>query len=205
MNFRVPESSDSLSDSNFFYSLPRSEISNHNEDHIIDFCQPSDQNPYINSTLVMLPINLWSLPHITHTPEILSEAIKIKPELVSRLSTSNTPSKPEQKPHASSSNPPPSYNLAYCLGPGALVKMGSSFRCLEDPSVPAEITSLQEFLDALKQGCQDPGLEEKATRAVEILYRKKTPFYESITLFEDYMADSTYANQEKSHWKIMLQ
>lgn len=91
-----------------------------------------------------------------------------------------------------------------CLGPGALLKMRSSFRCLEDPSVPPEITTLTGFLDALKQRCQDPGLKQKATLAVEILYQKKTSFHDFITSFEDLMADSIYANQPKSQWKIML-
>ncbi|KAI0998318.1 hypothetical protein K3495_g9877 [Podosphaera aphanis] len=63
-----------------------------------------------------------------------------------------------------------------CLGPGALVKMRSSFRCLEDPLVPPEITTLEGFILALKLRCQDPGLGEKANRALECLYQKNTPF-----------------------------
>lgn len=92
-----------------------------------------------------------------------------------------------------------------CLGPGALAKMRSSFRCLEDPSIPAEITTLKSFLLALRQRCQDPSLCEKASLTVEALYQKNTNFHDFITLFEDNMADSTYADHEKSHWKVMLQ
>lgn len=92
-----------------------------------------------------------------------------------------------------------------CLGPGALAKMRSSFRCLEDPSIPAEITTLKNFLLALKQRCQDPSLCEKASLVVDSLYQKNTNFHDFITVFEDNMADSTYANIGKSQWKIMLQ
>ncbi|KHJ33055.1 hypothetical protein EV44_g3119 [Erysiphe necator] len=187
----------------------------HGED--IDPYSSKDQS---SSTfnIVMLPTNLWNLPYITHSPEILSAAIKIDPELVSHLlaSSNSTQKLPDIDSNTPSPSPLPalrvtapqitpydgkSENLrsfcsqlvnqiegcgeqfatemskvrfAYqCLGPGALLKMRSSFRCLEDPSVPAEITTLQGFLEALKQRCQDPGLEEKATRAVKILYQKK--------------------------------
>ncbi|KAI0991272.1 hypothetical protein K3495_g16915, partial [Podosphaera aphanis] len=91
-----------------------------------------------------------------------------------------------------------------CLGPAALVKMRSSFRCLEDASVPPEITTLAEFLEALKQRCQDPAQEEKANRALEGLYQLNTPFHDFISTFEDYMADSMYAHYNKSEWLQML-
>lgn len=92
-----------------------------------------------------------------------------------------------------------------CLGPGALAKMRSSFRNLEDPTVPAEITTFKDFLLALKQRCQDPSLCEKASITVEGLYQKNTNFHDFITIFEDNMADSIYAQNDKSQWKIMLQ
>lgn len=92
-----------------------------------------------------------------------------------------------------------------CLGPGALAKMRSSFRCLEDTSVPAEITTLEQFLLALKQRCQDPALCEKASLVVDGLYQKNSNFHDFITIFEDNMADSTYADNDKSQWKTMLQ
>lgn len=92
-----------------------------------------------------------------------------------------------------------------CLGPGALSKMRSSFRCLEDPSIPAEITTLSDFITALKQRCQDPGLEEKASCFIDGLQQKNMKFHDFITLFEDNMADSSYGNQDKSQWKVMLQ
>ncbi|POS87412.1 hypothetical protein EPUL_001147 [Erysiphe pulchra] len=56
------------------------------------------------------------------------------------------------------------------LGSGALVKMRSLFRCLEDPKIPREIKTLTEFLLALKQRCQDPGLCAQAIRTIENLY-----------------------------------
>lgn len=92
-----------------------------------------------------------------------------------------------------------------CLGPGALLKMRSSFRCLEDPSVPAEILTLSDFITALKQRCQDPGLEEKASRFIDGLHQKSMKFHDFITLFEDNMADSSYGNLDKSQWRVMLQ
>lgn len=92
-----------------------------------------------------------------------------------------------------------------CLGPGALVKMRSSFRCLEDPTAPIEIKSLAQFLYALKQRCQDPAREDQASHIVENLYQKNMKFHEFITIFEDNMADSTYGDQDKSQWKKMLQ
>lgn len=92
-----------------------------------------------------------------------------------------------------------------CLGPGALSKMRSSFRHLEDPSAPMEIRSIEQFISALKQRCQDPSLCEKASLAVESLYQKNSSFHEFITIFEDHMADSTYAMLDKSQWKVMLQ
>lgn len=92
-----------------------------------------------------------------------------------------------------------------CLGPGALTKMRSLFRCLEDPTIPQEIKTLSEFLSALKQRCQDPGLCEKATRTVETLYQKGMKFHDFITIFEDNMTDSTFGCLDKVHWKIMLE
>ncbi|KHJ30184.1 hypothetical protein EV44_g3852 [Erysiphe necator] len=49
-----------------------------------------------------------------------------------------------------------------CLGSGALIKMRSSFRCLEDTNIPQEIVTLDQFIKALKQRCQDPALLDKA-------------------------------------------
>lgn len=92
-----------------------------------------------------------------------------------------------------------------CLGSGALVKMRSCFRCLEDPSVPPEINTLSEFIDALKRQCQDPCLEDKATRAVDTMTQANETFQEFITNFEDNMADSTYASLDKVIWKKMLE
>lgn len=91
-----------------------------------------------------------------------------------------------------------------CLGPGALAKMRSSFRCLEDPTIDPEIKTLTEFIEALKRQCQDPGLEDKATRAVETMTQKNLKFHEFITIFEDNMADSSYAQLDKETWKTML-
>lgn len=92
-----------------------------------------------------------------------------------------------------------------CLGPVALSKMRSSFRCLEDPSVPAEITTLSDFITALKQHCQDPGLEEKASCTIDGLQQKNMKFHDFITIFEDNMADSSYGKLDKSQWRVMLQ
>ena len=92
-----------------------------------------------------------------------------------------------------------------CLGQDALMKMRSSFRCLEDPTVPPEIKTLKQFLSALKQRCQDPAREDQASHIVENLYQKNMKFHEFITIFEDNMADSTYGDLDKSHWKKMLQ
>lgn len=92
-----------------------------------------------------------------------------------------------------------------CLGPRALVKMRSLFRCLEDPSIPAEINTLSEFLSAMKQRCQDPGLCEKASRTIDSLYQQNMNFHEFITIFEDNMTDSTYGKLDKANWKVMLE
>ena len=50
-----------------------------------------------------------------------------------------------------------------CLGPAALSKMRTSFRCYEDPTIPSEINSIDQFYDALRQRRQDPGLTERAS------------------------------------------
>ncbi|KAI0991504.1 hypothetical protein K3495_g16683, partial [Podosphaera aphanis] len=92
-----------------------------------------------------------------------------------------------------------------CLGPGALAKMRSSFRYLEDPSQPQDKKTLSDFITALKQCCQDPGLLEKASTAVETLYQGNSTFHEFITVFEDNLVDSIYASHDKSHWKAMLE
>ena len=92
-----------------------------------------------------------------------------------------------------------------CLGTGALAKMRSSFRCLEDSSIPQEITTLDEFLVALKQRCEDPSLRDQATTRVEGLYQKTMKFHDFITTFEDNMVDSIYCTVDKSHWKLMLE
>lgn len=92
-----------------------------------------------------------------------------------------------------------------CLGPGALAKMRSSFRCLEDPTVPAEITDLNQFINALKQRCQDPGLSEKSTRIIDTLQQENMRFHDFITIFEDNMTDSTYGHLGKENWKVMLE
>lgn len=91
-----------------------------------------------------------------------------------------------------------------CLGPGALIKMRSSFRCLEDTEVPQEITTLDQFLKALRQRCQDPALVDKASHAAETIYQGSMSFHDFVTIFEDNMADSTYADLDKSQWKAML-
>ena len=92
-----------------------------------------------------------------------------------------------------------------CLGPGALSKMRSCFRCLEDPSVPSEINSLDEFMIALKRECEDPQLRDKSTRAVEQMSQGDMRFHEFIKLFHDNIADSTYADVDKATWKTMLE
>lgn len=92
-----------------------------------------------------------------------------------------------------------------CLGHGALSKMRSSFRCLEDPSIPAEINTLAEFIAALKQRCEDPSLRDQATTRVEGLYQNSLKFHDFITAFEDNMVDSIYSTVDKSHWKLMLE
>ena len=92
-----------------------------------------------------------------------------------------------------------------CLGPGALSKMRSSFRCLEDPTVPPEITTFSDFILALKQHCQCPGLEEKPSCLIDGLQQKNMKFHDFITIFEDNMVDSSYGKQDKSQWKVMLQ
>lgn len=92
-----------------------------------------------------------------------------------------------------------------CLGPGALSKMRSCFLCLEDPSVPAEIETLEEFMIALKRECEDPELRDKSTRAVEQMSQGSMRFHEFIKLFHDNIADSTYANVDKTTWKTMLE
>ncbi|KAI0991976.1 hypothetical protein K3495_g16210, partial [Podosphaera aphanis] len=96
------------------------------------------------------------------------------------------------------------YFAYQCLGPGAISKMRSSFRCLEDTSIPEEITTLSQFVSTLKQRCQDPAREDQATQVVESLYQRNMKFHDFITIFEDNMADSAYSDFDKSHWKKML-
>ena len=91
-----------------------------------------------------------------------------------------------------------------CLGPGAVIKMRSCFRCLEDPTVVPEIKTLAQFISMLKQNCDDPARLDNASRIAETLYQGRMSFHEFITIFEDNMADSTYADLDKSQWKAML-
>lgn len=91
-----------------------------------------------------------------------------------------------------------------CLGPGAVTKMRSCFRCLEDPTVAPEITTLAQFIAMLRQNCEDPARLEKASQIAETLYQGSMTFHEFITIFEDNLADSTYADLDKSQWKAML-
>lgn len=208
---------------------------------------PREQDSFtVPPQLPMLPEELWSLPYITHSEQILAAAIRINPTLVGQLFSSSAAS--NAVAHSPSPRPQPALRLsapqilpydgqpsslrafisqvtnliqgqdeqlptemdkvryAYqCLGPGALSKMRSSFRCLEDPSVPAEITTLSDFITALKQQCQDPGLEEKASRTIDSLQQNNMSFHNFITIFEDNMADSSYGNLDKSQWRVMLQ
>lgn len=83
--------------------------------------------------------------------------------------------------------------------------MRSSFRCLEDPSISPEITTLEAFLAALKQRCEDLSLRDHATTTVESLFQRNMKFHEFITIFEDNMVDSIYSTVDKSHWKLMLE
>ncbi|POS82774.1 hypothetical protein EPUL_006147 [Erysiphe pulchra] len=92
-----------------------------------------------------------------------------------------------------------------CLGPGALIRMRNHFRCLEDPTVRPEITSVSMFLEALKRECDDPGLVDKATRAVDEMRQKNITFHDFITKFQDNLAYSTYADVDKATWKKMLE
>ena len=92
-----------------------------------------------------------------------------------------------------------------CLGAGALTKMRSSFRCLEDPTINPEIVTLDEFISALKQRCQDPCLTENATRTIDNLCQDSMRFHDFITIFEDNMTDSTYGHLGKENWKVMLE
>ncbi|KAI1002766.1 hypothetical protein K3495_g5441 [Podosphaera aphanis] len=92
-----------------------------------------------------------------------------------------------------------------CLGPEALGKMRSSFRCYEDASTPPEIVRIDQFFVALRQRCQDQGLIERASRTVETLYQRKMKSHDFISIFEDNISDSTYADHDKSQWKTMLE
>lgn len=83
--------------------------------------------------------------------------------------------------------------------------MRSSFRCLEDPSIPTEITTLEGFLLALRQRCEDPSLQDQATTRVEKLYQNDSKFHDFITAFEDNMVDSIYSAVDKTSWKLMLE
>ncbi|KAI0992908.1 hypothetical protein K3495_g15277 [Podosphaera aphanis] len=83
--------------------------------------------------------------------------------------------------------------------------MRSYFRCLEDPDVKPEITTMAEFVYALKQRCQDPALIDRASRTVETLHQGNMRFHDFITLFEDSVADSTYSNLDNSYWMPTLE
>lgn len=226
MSFRVPGSPDTRSHSSF----------DHSSFHSLSESEAMDQTSSSSKTPKLLPANLWNLPYITLSPEILEAASSLDPERVSQLFAASTISKvpplrsylPTQpitpfdgspsnlrsfcsqlvnqiqvESHLSESE---KVRFAYqCLGSGALDKMRSSFRCLEDPSIPPEITTLEEFLNALKQRCEDPSLRDQATTRVEGLYQKNTKFHEFITTFEDNMVDSIYSTVNKSHWKLMLE
>ncbi|KAI1007120.1 hypothetical protein K3495_g1087 [Podosphaera aphanis] len=82
--------------------------------------------------------------------------------------------------------------------------MRSSFRHLEDSSIPPELNTLHEFLAAFRQRFQDPDLEELASRTIDGLSQGSSSFHNFITIFEDNMADSSYARQDKSQFKVML-
>ncbi|CAD6499245.1 BgTH12-04896 [Blumeria graminis f. sp. triticale] len=197
---------------------------------------PSQTTKPIN----LLPLKFWSLPYITHSPEILEAAIIFNSERVGELfaasgqkdtlSNSNPQVLREPTPRiplydGTSSNLPifcsqlmnqlqdqsfsdeiSKVRYAYSrLGPGALKKMRPYFLHLENPIVPLEIQNITEFLAALKQECGDPSLMWKATRAVEQMKQGDMRFHDFITLFQEKMADSTYAELEKNTWKKMLE
>ena len=92
-----------------------------------------------------------------------------------------------------------------CLGPGALAKMRSSSHCLVDSTIRPEITTIDEFLAALKQRCEDPSLRDQATTRVERSHQGAMKFHDFITYFEDNMVDSIYSTVDKSHWRLMLE
>lgn len=243
MSFRVPDlietSSYSNSDRASFRSFPESDtfeaMEPMTQSNNIEIAQPASQAPPSSQNVNLLPPDLWNLPYITFTPEILYAATQINGKRVSELFASSNQTQPQTShrvpvPAITPYDGRPStlrsfcsqlvnqiqseqfnsemakVRFAYqCLGPGALAKMRSSFRCLEDPTIPQEITTLDKFLTALKQRCQDPSLQDYATTKVENLRQRSMKFHEFITLFEDNMVDSIYATMDKSSWKLMLE
>lgn len=251
MSYRVPDSPDTLDQStstdNSFLSL----IDSENLDTMSSLEMQGNQsisNDSIDQShsklanLTLIPSHLWSLPYITHSPEILEAATRMDGERMGWLFASSTSShtpttsispqprlhlpiqpitpydgKPEnlrsfcsqlvnQIQTESLVSESEKVRFAYqCLGPGALAKIRSLFRYLEDPSISPEITRLKGFLLALRQRCEDPSLRDQATARVERLYQKDSKFHDFITTFEDNMVDSIYSTIDKTNWKLMLE
>lgn len=243
MSYKVPDSIDNFSlsnsEQNSFVSFSDTEnsppMASTVQDNDTVIAQPAGQVSSGSQPLQLLSPELWSLPYITFTPEILFAATQTDAKRVSELFASSTPSISQPSPRVSVpaitsydgrpatlrsfcsqlvnqiqgeqfSSEMAKVRFAYqCLGPGALAKMRSSFRCLEDQSIAPEIETLDEFLTALKQRCQDPSLQDSATTKVENMRQGNMKFHEFITLFEDNMVDSIYAKVSKSNWKLMLE
>ncbi|RKF55236.1 hypothetical protein GcC1_205022 [Golovinomyces cichoracearum] len=165
--------------------------------------QSKDPDPIL---IELIPSDLWSLPYLSF-PGILAAATRANPIRVGEIcaAAQTMPTVPPASSPPISSFPSLKISAPHITAYDGEASTLPAFCSQLDPTIPAEIKTLSEFLSALKQRCQDPGLCEKATRIVENLYQKGMKFHDFITIFEDNMTDSTIGCLDKIHWKIMLE
>ena len=96
-------------------------------------------------------------------------------------------------------------SFAYqCLSGPAADRLRSHFRYLYDPTAPREIVTIQAFCDLLNRYFKDPAARQKADTTLATLSQRGMPFHEFITIFEDTLADSTYADLDRATWLALL-
>lgn len=91
-----------------------------------------------------------------------------------------------------------------CLSEAAADRLRPHFRHLFQPGLAPEITTVTEFLALLKQYFQDPARQQKADAKLTALAQRGTPFHEFISVFEDVISESSWADQDPKTWKTLL-
>jgi hypothetical protein len=93
-----------------------------------------------------------------------------------------------------------------CLSDRAADRIRSHFRHLYDPSAAPEITSIKAFVDLLQRYFSDPAARQKADSTLNTFAQRNLPFHEFIARFEDLLADSSWAEYDRSAaWIKLLQ